>query len=522
MKILGIVFLLVTSIGLGQCPLGYSPDQACPADDPTCALFNDGNDDGRCDNAAPPGEDAAEEEPEAEETIPEVSEEEPPPEPDEFPPSPMEEPPRETSTHTSSAPSVPEPEEESEAGSEPIVIGDLVKVTNNFCGAPFCLDPRSSVTGGNVVIWEFTERVTDSSRIVGKIQVKLLEDSVRVDTVVVEETVSINCPMKFTPEEACAVESPICAFFTDTNGDGFCDNPGLPGEDTVRVSGREYGLVPVAGGCPLGLPPEIACPTPETRLCAHYRDKNGCVNPRGGGMARAGIILAATFVLLGASTLLKKHLCGRGRKMRKKRTIAHVTVQVIALLVLGFFVQGCFCPIGLIQYIMLPSSLVFLGLLGIGILILPMLWSLFFDRIYCGWVCPFGALQDLLGKIPVPRPPKIPRRIHNFLAGLKYLLVILFIGFAMLITSGYFPKIALQPFFCNIDPFHTVFSLFVVGSLAAAVISMSFLIFFPRFFCKYLCFYGAILSFFGRVGLWNRINSMRLPTYCDDDEEADS
>ena len=114
-----------------------------------------------------------------------------------------------------------------------------------------------------------------------------------------------------------------------------------------------------------------------------------------------------------------------GRRGSRSRNIAHTVIQIVSLLLLGFLVQGCFCPLGAIQYTLLPEGLIFLGILGIGVLLIPMIWSAFFDRVYCGWVCPFGALQDMLGKLKVPSPGS-PHRVHRVLSGIKYLLALLF------------------------------------------------------------------------------------------------
>jgi polyferredoxin len=238
-------------------------------------------------------------------------------------------------------------------------------------------------------------------------------------------------------------------------------------------------------------------------------------------MTRTLIVLIAIAVLLPVSTVLKRHLCGLGRKQKHKRAIAHITVQIVSIVILGFLVQGCYCPLGLAQYALLPVGLIFLGILGVGILILPMIWSAFFDRVYCGWVCPFGAVQDMLGKLKVPRPPGLPRKLHRFLSGFRYILVLLFFGYLLLASSGQFRSLSPQAIFCNIDPFHTIFSFFLVGSFTVAIVFISAMIFFPRFFCKYFCFYGAILSFLGRIGLWRRITHKSEPLACEDKETED-
>lgn len=319
-----------------------------------------------------------------------------------------------------------------------------------------------------VVTAEPSEEITESTVIIEETEIDLLEDSVIVDTVTVEETDSI----------------------------ALID---------VDISETTYPLQIESSGCPLDLPPEAACPTPEDRLCPHFRGSEGCINPSGGGVRRTQLIIIATAILLPAATFLKKRYRGRRKTDRHRRKIAHITVQTISILVLGFFVQGSYCPLGVFQYIFLPGGVGFLGGVGIAVLLLPMIWSLFIGRIYCGWVCPFGALQDLLGKLNVPRPPAFPKKVHRFLINFKYVLTVVFIGALILAGKGFFGRIIPASLFCQIDPFHTIYSYFIVGSFTGAIASLCFMIFFPRFFCKYLCFYGAVLSILGRVRLWARI-----------------
>lgn len=75
-----------------------------------------------------------------------------------------------------------------------------------------------------------------------------------------------------------------------------------------------------------------------------------------------------------------------------------------------------------------------------------MLFGILLGRLVCGFLCPFGLVQDLLHKIPT-RKFRVPRRVDRALRLLKY--VVLFgmvVGLSLLVTTeaGVTP-----PFFCE-------------------------------------------------------------------------
>ncbi len=528
MNISVVLIFVISTVLLASCPLGFPPELACPENSPTCALYIDEDGDTLCDNPGPQSDSGSEQSeespPDTFETAPDTLVTETESIPDSLPEDTgaeislpddtvfIEVP--DDSVTSMDESSVTDFSDQETFSEDSVNDGNRVTILSDAEGDLFCINPNDGrITGHSRIVWEIDEKFTDSSMITGEIQIEFSQDSVSIDTITIEEisAVGLSCPLGYSPEEACPEDNPSCTFFTNNDTDLYCDNPGAQPDSSsivsVHVTGRTYSLVPLASGCPLDLPPEAACPSPDNPLCPNYKGFSGCTNPGGGGMSRTRIVLIATAVLLLTATILKRHFCGKSKKESHKRKIAHITVQLVSLSVLGFLVQGCFCPLGVMQYALLPGGLIFLGGLGIAVLILPMIWSVFFDRIYCGWVCPFGALQDLLGKLHVPRPPKFSHRVHLILSGFRYLLVILFFGFIILISSGQFVSFAPNAIFCKYDPFHTIFSFFIVGSFTGAIVAMSILVFFPRFFCKYLCFYGAILSFLGRIGLWKRFTT---------------
>lgn len=133
------------------------------------------------------------------------------------------------------------------------------------------------------------------------------------------------------------------------------------------------------------------------------------------------------------------------------------------------------------------------------------LWSyvavvmLFWGRgVYCGWLCPFGALQELLNALArrarVPQL-ELPFNLHEGLRSLKF--VIFLAIFAVSLGS-----MELAQELAKVEPFKTAivlrfarewpFLLYAAGLLAAGL-------FVRRLFCRYLCPLGGALAIPARM-----------------------
>lgn len=331
-------------------------------------------------------------------------------------------------------------------------------------------------------------------------------------SVVVQEPAAFEgCPLGLLPAEACSTASPLCALFLDEDGNGRCDNPGDPEDEPDSVA-----VAAVVPGCPLGLPPEAACPG-DLALCPHWFGQSTevqCSNPTAGSR-RIYIALIALSVLMALSTYLSRRLRGRKLAERLRRSIAHKTVHGLSLITLGFGIQGCFCPLGAFQYAFLKDGLVFLGWAGVALLLIPFLFAAFFGRIFCCWVCPMGAMQELAYNIPSPGKLNPRGRVSRLIGRFRFVVlgalvsVLLLNRFGMLETP--WPAV-----FCRLDPFHTIFTLFLTGSMIVAGVTLLLSIFVRRFFCRYLCFLGAALSLFTPFRLYSRITGKKqVKTKCD-------
>ncbi len=128
---------------------------------------------------------------------------------------------------------------------------------------------------------------------------------------------------------------------------------------------------------------------------------------------------------------------------------------------------------------------------------------LFWGRgVFCGWLCPFGALQELLNegarRFKVPQLD-LPFAVHERLWPLKY---VIFLGlFAVSLHSTNLAVIGAE-----VEPFKTAISLKFVRHWPFVLYAVALLtagLFIERFFCRYLCPLGAALAIPARLRMFN-------------------
>ncbi len=138
-------------------------------------------------------------------------------------------------------------------------------------------------------------------------------------------------------------------------------------------------------------------------------------------------------------------------------------------------------------------------------------------RFTCGWLCPFGLLQDLLYKIPGVKKIRIPRGTGEWIAEkLRYILLVVFVIILPLFVVDFLGQGS--PAFCTyICPSGTFSGLLLminneglraaVGWLFAwknlilfLVVVASVIVYRP--FCRYMCPLGAIYGLFNPVALY--------------------
>lgn len=179
-----------------------------------------------------------------------------------------------------------------------------------------------------------------------------------------------------------------------------------------------------------------------------------------------------------------------------------------------------FCPFGglesfislattgeMLQRTFSSTFVVFVALIGMTLVAGPA---------FCGWVCPFGASQEWLGRLGKKlfrRKFQLPRSVDRPLRYLRYLLLAW-----LIVGSGYYGFLIFRDY----DPFlafahlmaSDLFSEGVKFSFVALVLTFVLSLFVERPFCSYFCPLGGFVDLLSKVSLFQ---ISRKPSVCTSD-----
>ncbi|WP_420476767.1 4Fe-4S binding protein [Noviherbaspirillum sp. ST9] len=215
-------------------------------------------------------------------------------------------------------------------------------------------------------------------------------------------------------------------------------------------------------------------------------------------------IVAAALVLLFAALSKPAILAADARRFAWFRA----GFLAFTLLFIGWYAQGQLSIVtltGIIHAVKEGASLAFLMYDPVSILIWAAVGLSLFAwgrGTFCGWLCPFGALQELTGKLGQwGRLPQVRlrQRTDARLRLVKY-------GVLAVLVCSVFVSERATGFLVEVEPFKTAITLglqrhwpyvlYATALLAASAV-------WYKFFCRYLCPLGAGLALFGRVRLFD-------------------
>ncbi|WP_113674416.1 4Fe-4S binding protein [Vallitalea guaymasensis] len=169
------------------------------------------------------------------------------------------------------------------------------------------------------------------------------------------------------------------------------------------------------------------------------------------------------------------------------------------------------CPIGSLQAVIGGIKYQF-SFYMIGLL---MLIGSLVGRFVCGWLCPFGLIQELIHKIPLPK-----LKVNKTFNKLKYMKYLILVVFVFLLPMFWVNIVGMgKPTFCEFicpagtleggiplvllnKPLRAVIGFLYTWKIALLVITVILSIFIFRPFCRFICPLGAIYSLFNPISLY--------------------
>ncbi len=217
-------------------------------------------------------------------------------------------------------------------------------------------------------------------------------------------------------------------------------------------------------------------------------------------------VLVAGLALLSVALVAQKRFSADARWLRLLRTLYLLfTVGFI-----GWYAQGQLTIVNItaaiesltgggdLAFLMNdPMTVILWAFVGLTLLV----WG---RGTFCGWLCPFGALQELISLIANTvgvRQRRLRAALDAKLKWVKYIVLAVIVG--AVFAAPDFASWAVE-----IEPFKTAISSYFVRSWpyvlwAAACVALSIVVY--RGYCRYICPLGAALATLGFLRRWDWI-----------------
>jgi transcriptional regulator of nitric oxide reductase len=216
------------------------------------------------------------------------------------------------------------------------------------------------------------------------------------------------------------------------------------------------------------------------------------------------ILILGIYLILLVLLFIKQETIAKNAKLTHQLRFLSL---IFVVTFIGFYAQGQLSVVNIYTLLLsikqgftievfLLDPIIFI--LWLFVFISLFLWG---RGLFCGWLCPFGALQEfaalIASKLKI-KQVKIKSQHHNAAQKLKYVILLLLIGCS-------FYSLTLAEQLAEIEPFKTSITLnfvrywpFVLYAILLLVLSLKI----HKFYCRYLCPLGAGMAIIGRYPIF--------------------
>lgn len=197
-------------------------------------------------------------------------------------------------------------------------------------------------------------------------------------------------------------------------------------------------------------------------------------------------------------------------KIRKTQIFRHLVQLLLFILLPGLYILA-FSELKSIYEMIIKGNFNFVQVFPSLIEFLSVIFvTIILGRFFCGWMCAFGAYNDLVHEISskvFKVKFKINEEFDSYLKYLKYVILIFIIIVVWTMGSNIFQGASPWDAFAQITDISNVISNYTIGLIFLALITIG-AFFIERFFCRYLCPLGALFSIFSKINIF-KINKPR-------------
>ncbi|AQR93570.1 FMN-binding protein [Clostridium saccharoperbutylacetonicum] len=191
------------------------------------------------------------------------------------------------------------------------------------------------------------------------------------------------------------------------------------------------------------------------------------------------------------------------KKIKKSQVLRHI-VQLIMFFALPGLYAMAFNETKTVYKMIIEGNFNFLQAFPSLIeFVAVMLVTILIGRWFCGWICAFGAYNDLIyfiAKKVFEGKFKIDEKADSILKYAKYVILLFIIIVLWTFGSSILESTSPWDAFGQITDVSTLFSTLLIGLILLILITIG-AAFIERFFCRYLCPLGAIFSIISKFGI---------------------